>query len=154
MRALVSLVILFHAAYRKPNETADLSPGIRIVLSKGRRRNRDETILREIFISPTIRIDLWCGLVVREWRNEKIYMKKGIRRRENEQIYNLFLREKLKYRKIFPLDRKGKNIYNSGKLRVTLVSKLRAKSWNGKKKKKRAKRKKENKLTGKQEAVG
>lgn len=154
MRALVSLVILFHAAYRKPNETADLSPGIRIVLSKGRRRNRDETILREIFISPTIRIDLWCGLVVREWRNEKIYIEKGIRRRENEQIYNLFLREKLKYRKIFPLDRKGKNIYNSGKLRVTLASKLRAKSWNGKKKKKRAERKKENKLTGKQEAVG
>lgn len=152
MRALVSLVILFHAAYRKPNETADLSPGIRIVLSKG--RNRDETILREIFISPTIRIDLWCGLVVREWRNEKIYMEKGIRRRENEQIYNLFLREKLKYRKIFPFDRKGKNIYNSGKLRVTLASKLRAKSWNGKKKKKRAERKKENKLTGKQEAVG
>lgn len=152
MRALVSLVILFHAAYRKPNETADLSPGIRIVLSKG--RNRDETILREIFISPTIRIDLWCGLVVREWRNEKIYMEKGIRRRENEQIYNLFLREKLKYRKIFPLDRKGKNIYNSGKLRVTLASKLRAKSWNGKKKKKRAERKKENKLAGKQEAVG
>lgn len=154
MRALVSLVILFHAAYRKPNETADLSPGIRIVLSKGRGRNRDETILREIFISPTIRIYLWCGLVVREWRNEKIYMEKGIRRRENEQIYNLFLREKLKYRKIFPFDRKGKNIYNSGKLRVTLVSKLRAKSWNGKKKKKRAERKKENKLTGKQEAVG
>lgn len=154
MRALVSLVILFHAAYRKPNETADLSPGIRIVLSKGRRRNRDETILIWIFISPTIRIDLWCGLVVREWRNEKIYMEKAIRRRENEQIYNLFLREKLKYRKIFPLDRKGKNIYNSGKLRVTLASKLRAKSWNGKKKKKRAERKKENKLTGKQEAVG
>lgn len=81
-------------------------------------------------------------------------MEKGIRRRENEQIYNLFLREKLKYRKIFPFDRKGKNIYNSGKLRVTLASELRAKSWNGKKKKKRAERKKENKLTGKQETVG
>lgn len=51
-------------------------------------------------------------------------MEKGIRRRENEQIYNLFLCEKLKYRKIFPFDRKGKNIYNSGKLRVTLASKL------------------------------
>lgn len=148
MRALVSLVILFHAAYRKPNETADLSPGIRIVLSKGRRRNRDETILREIFISPTIRIDLWCGLVVREWRNEKIYMEKGIRRRENEQIYNLFLREKLKYRKIFPFDRKGKNIYNSGKFRVTLASKLRAKSWNGKKKKRERRGKKKTNWQG------
>lgn len=65
-------------------------------------------------------------------------MGKGIRRRENEQIYNLFLREKLKYRKIFPLDRKGKNIYNSGKLRVTLASKL-----NGKREKLKWKEKKE-----------
>lgn len=93
-------------------ETADLSPGIRIVLS----RNRDETILGggEIFIS-TIRIDLRCGLIIiREWRWRRDIWRKVSRRnnlRTNLRI--LFLHEKLK-RKIFLLRsnrRRYKDIY-------------------------------------------
>lgn len=61
-------------------------------------------------------------------KRKDIYGERYTEEGERTNFQFIFLREKLKYRKIFPFDRKGKNIYNSGKLRVTLASKLRAKS--------------------------
>lgn len=97
-RLFRSLVILFHAAYRMRPPTFLLELGS--FYREGGRRESRRTILREIFISRTIRNDLWS------WESSCVRDDDGeTERKQWMNEYNLFLREKSKRNIWFSLRR-------------------------------------------------
>lgn len=97
-RLFRSLVILFHAAYRMRPPTFLLELGS--FYREGGRRESRRTILREIFISRTIRNDLWS------WESSCVRDVDGeTKRKQWMNEYNLFLREKSKRNIWFSLRR-------------------------------------------------